>query len=140
MVRHGSRKLYAATNKGLHVSEDAGEHWAFQRIDSPWQYSRSVVPRADNSGVMFLTNGDGPPGTDGRLHRSRDHGAHWERVPLPAEIQSSVYFMATNAADPMLFFVATNLGQLFRSTDGGESWVALKRRLGEIRTMTWLPD
>lgn len=140
MVRNGGRRLYAATNRGLHVSVDEGAHWSLQRIDSAWQYSRSIVPRADGSGVMFLTNGDGPPGTDGRLHRSRDYGEHWERVPLPAEIQSSVYFMATNAADPNLIFVATNLGQLFRSTDGGESWVALKRRLGEIRTMTWLPD
>lgn len=140
LVRNGSRKLYAATNRGLHVSEDAGDNWNLQRIDSPWQYTRSVVARADNSGVMFLTNGDGPPGTDGRLHRSRDYGAHWENIPLPAEIQSSVYFLATNPADSNLIFVATNLGQLFRSSDGGESWIALKRRLGEIRAITWLPD
>lgn len=140
MVRNGSRKIFAATNKGLHFSHDDGVNWNFQRIDSPWQYTRDIVPRADNSGVMFLTNGDGPPGTDGRLHRSRDFGAHWEQAPLPSEIQSSVYFLATNPADPNLIFVATNLGQLFRSADGGESWIALKRRLGEIRCLMWLPD
>ncbi|MFM9966780.1 MAG: WD40/YVTN/BNR-like repeat-containing protein [Burkholderiales bacterium] len=140
LVRNGLRKLFAATNKGLHVSVNEGANWQFQRIDSPWQYSRDIVERADGSGVMFLTNGDGPPGTDGRLHRSRDFGATWERVALPAEIQSSVYFLATNPADANLIFVATNLGQLFRSTDGGETFIALKRRLGEIRCLLWLPD
>jgi hypothetical protein len=29
---------------------------------------------------------------------------------------------------------------LFRSTDGGETWTALKRRLPEIRALAWLPD
>jgi hypothetical protein len=29
---------------------------------------------------------------------------------------------------------------LYRSTDGGESWTVLKRRLGEIRALAWLPD
>jgi hypothetical protein len=32
------------------------------------------------------------------------------------------------------------LGQIWRSTDGGESWTSLKRRLGEIRALAWLPD
>ena len=39
----------------------------------------------------------------------------------------------------MLLFCCTNLGQMFRSTDGGESWVKLKREFGEIRTMLWRP-
>ncbi len=66
--------MLATTNRGLHRSEDNGETWAYQELPSPWPYSRSVVPRADNSGVVFLTNGNGPPGNDGFLLRSRDYG------------------------------------------------------------------
>jgi len=101
---------------------------------------RSIVERPDGKGVIFMTNGDGPPGSRGRLWRSRDCGAHWEDAGLPGELESSCYWLAVNAADPNLIFAAATLGQLYRSTDGGESWTALKRRLGEIRALAWLPD
>jgi photosystem II stability/assembly factor-like uncharacterized protein len=61
-------------------------------------------------------------------------------VKLPGEVESSVYFLATDPSDPNLIFAATALGQLYRSSDGGEHWTALKRRLGEIRALLWVPD
>ena len=45
-----------------------------------------------------------------------------------------------HAADADLVFAAATLGQLYRSTDGGESWVSLPQRLSEIRALLWLPD
>jgi len=54
----GGKAVLATTNRGLHRSEDDGETWAVQEIPSPWPYTRSVVPRADGSGVVFLTNGN----------------------------------------------------------------------------------
>ena len=47
--------------------------------------------------------------------------------------------MATHPADPLLLFTCTNLGQVFRSTDGGTSWSRLPREFGEIRTLHWRP-
>jgi photosystem II stability/assembly factor-like uncharacterized protein len=133
------RVLFATTDSGLHESRDGGASWTFRRIPSDWQYVRTVVERPDRTGVMFLSNGEGAPGSAGRLWRSRDFGAHWEDVRLPGPVESSVYFLAVNAADPMLIFAAATLGQLYRSSDGGETWTALKRRLGEIRCLAWLP-
>ncbi len=136
----GDRVLYATTDAGLHVSHDDGASWTMQPIDSTWQYTRSIVERPDKTGVMFMTNGNGPPGTAGRLFRSRNYGTDWEDVRLPGEVESSVYFLAANPADPKLIYVAATLGQIWRSTDGGENWTPLKRRLGEIRALAWLPD
>ena len=79
-----------------------------QDLPSPWPYTRSVVPRADGAGVVFLTNGNGPPGNDGFLLRSRDYGKTWENAKLPGPIESTVWCVATNAADPMLIFACTN--------------------------------
>lgn len=139
-VQRQPKKLFATTNAGLHVSADDGASWQRQKIDSPWQYVRSIAPRADGSGVLFMTNGNGPPGTAGKLFRSRDGGAEWEEAKLPGVVESSLYFIATHPADPNLIFLAANLGQLYRSIDGSESWVALPHRLGEIRALAWLPD
>ena len=140
VVRNGSRLIYATTNMGLHVSNDDGRSWEVKPLDSPSQYTRGITPRADGSGFVLLGNGDGPPGSWGKLMVSRDHGAHWEDAKLPGEVESSCYFLAVNAADPNLIFAAATLGQLYRSTDGGEHWTALRRRLGEIRAIAWMPD
>ncbi len=132
--------LLATTNAGLHVSRDKGRSWTFRPINSPWQYTRSILERPDRHGVMFMTNGNGPPGTAGRLFRSRDRGAEWHAVELPGAVESSLYFLAAHPADPRLLYAAASLGQLWRSDDGGDNWVALKARLPEIRALLWVPD
>jgi photosystem II stability/assembly factor-like uncharacterized protein len=135
----GTSTLLATTNKGLHHSEDRGENWHFQELASPWQYTRAVVPRADDPAVVFLCNGNGPPGNDGRLLRSRDYGRSFEDVRLPGGLNSTPWCVATHPANPLRVFVCTNLGQLFRSTDGGETWLRLPHEFGELRALHWRP-
>jgi photosystem II stability/assembly factor-like uncharacterized protein len=133
------RVMFATTNKGLHRSDDGGATWRFVELDAPWQYTRRITPRADNSGVVFLTNGNGPPGSTGKLWRSRDWGESWEDAGLPGTLNSTPWCVAANPADPMLLFACSNLGQLFRSRDGGENWDRLPRELGDVRSMCWMP-
>ena len=134
-----SRTIFATTNDGLHRSSDGGENWTYQPIDSAWQYVRSIQKQEGGCGGMLLTNGNGAPGTEGRLFRSRDRGATWTIVPLPGSVESSLYFLATHRSMPDLVFAAATLGQLFRSDNGGESWTSLKQRLPEIRAIAWMP-
>jgi len=134
-----SRTVFATTNEGLHTSRDDGESWSFQPIDSAWQYTRSINQQDGGRAGMFLTNGNGAPGTTGRLFRSRDRGTTWTNVALPGSVESSLYFLATHPSNPDLIFAAATLGQLFRSDDGGVSWTSLKQRLNEIRAIAWMP-
>jgi photosystem II stability/assembly factor-like uncharacterized protein len=139
VLDNGRRLLFATTADGLHLSRDDGASWTRRTIDSPWQYVRSVVRKCDGSGTVFLTNGNGPPGSDGKLFRSRDFGETWQQLALPGRVESSAYFFAAHPADPDLVFLAATLGQLYRSTDGGDTWAALPRRLGEVRAIAWMP-
>ncbi len=134
----GGKSVLATTNKGLHRSEDNGETWTFEKLDSPWQYTRAITPSADGAS-LFLTNGNGPPGNTGRLLRSRNGGRSWSDVDLPGRLNSTPWCVATNAADPRLIFACTNLGQVFRSADGGDSWTRLEREFGEVRALHWRP-
>jgi photosystem II stability/assembly factor-like uncharacterized protein len=136
--RAGGKSVLATTNKGLHRSEDNGETWSVQKLDSPWQYTRAITPSADGR-TLFLTNGNGPPGNSGRLLRSRDAGMSWQEIALPGKLNSTVWCVAVHPADPKLLFVCTNLGQVFRSHDGGESFTRLEREFGEVRALHWRP-
>ncbi len=145
VLQGGRRKLLAVTNEGLHVSHDDGDSWTFQDVPEalrteilpgqPWQYMRAVTPATDGSGAIFLTSGDGPPGSTGRLLRSQDFGETWTILPLPGDLNSTPWCVAVHPAEPGLVLLATAYGQLFRSEDGGDSWVRLRRELGEVRAL-----
>lgn len=129
--------IFATTNRGLHRSKDNGETWVFEALDSPWQYTRGITPRCDDDSVIFLTNGNGPPGNTGRLLRSKDYGTTWQEMQLPGKLNSTPWLVATHPSDPLLLFTVTNLGQLFKSTDGGDHWERLPHEFGEVRTLHW---
>src|SRR5262249_13562609 len=65
----GPRRMLAATNNDLNVSEDGGETWTPHRIGErmPWSYCRALAQPVGRPEVVFLGNGDGPPGTVGAV-------------------------------------------------------------------------
>lgn len=136
---NGKRIVFAAVNRGIHRSEDDGETFERVEMPTPWQYTRAVAIKPKEDGTIFVTNGEGPPGSWGRLFRSKDFGRSWTELDLPAERNSTLWTISVNDFDPNLIFVCSNLGQIFRSDDGGDTWVKLKRELGEIRSAHWRP-
>ncbi len=136
----GSRTLLCSTEAGLHKSTDNGENWTFVQVDeAPWMYWRSIKYRADKNGVIFASVGDKPSGEAGVLLISRDFGETWERSNLSEPVNSTIWSIATNPADPKTLFFITIFGQIYRSEDGGENWQKMKRELGEVRMVAWAP-
>lgn len=135
----GQAILLATTNKGLHVSKDEGLNWEFREIQSPWQYTRAIQVHPTSSSTVFMTNGNGPPGNDGKFFKSNDCGETWKIIELPGELNSTPWCIALNASSQDFLYVCTNLGQLFRSSDQGESFVRLPHEFGEIRSLHFRP-
>ncbi len=134
------RTVLCSTEDGLHRSADNGATW--EQLNIPlarWDYFRSIKQPAANSPVVIASVGDRPSGEAGQFLISRDFGDSWAECALSHEPNSTLWSIGTNAADPSLLFAATIFGQIFKSTDGGESWQKADRELGEIRMITWAP-
>ena len=135
---NGRRRIWCSTEEGLHISKDNGKTWGNHDVpQAPWPYMRCIKKRADNSGTMFLSVADKPSGVTGKLLRSWDYGETWEDAKLPGHVNSTIWSIATNQANPNLIFCHTIMGQIFRSLDGGRKWSKLARELGEIRMIAW---
>ncbi len=135
----GQRWVFAVTNRGLFASLDAGLTWTARPFDAKSPYARAIAERADYRGVLFMTNGNGPPGSTGRLLKSVDYGETWADARLPGEPNSTPWCIAVHPAQPELMYTCTNLGLLYKSQDGGEMWTQLPRQFGEIRSLLLRP-
>lgn len=133
----GSRRWLATTNNDLNVSDDGGRTWQPQRIAErlPHRYCRGLLAHIDDSGVVFLGNGNGPPGDTGSAWRSRDGAVSWERLPLPGTVNSTIWAFANHPAAPLRVYAYSCSGQIFVSRDGGDRWEKLSREFGEIRSL-----
>jgi photosystem II stability/assembly factor-like uncharacterized protein len=137
----GSRRLLAATNNDLNLSGDGGETWKPLEIgkELPWSYCRGMAQLPGKSEVVFLGNGDGPPGSTGVVARSEDGGQHWKTADMPGRSNSTVWTFAAHPSRPERVYAASVSGEVFRSEDAGRSWEKLLREFGEIRALAWAP-
>ena len=136
----GSRTVLCSTEDGVHQSTDEGSSWEQLKIpEAKWDYFRSLKQPAENSDVVIASVGDKPSGEEGNLLISKDFGESWSVCEMSHLANSTIWSIGTNAADTNLLYAATIFGQIFRSTDGGESWEKAARELGEIRMIAWAP-
>jgi photosystem II stability/assembly factor-like uncharacterized protein len=137
----GPKRLLATTNNDLNVSVDGGETWRPLRVGQslPWSYCRALAQVCGRPEVLLLGNGSGPPGDAGVVGISTDAGETWREARLPGRANSTIWNFATHPADPALIYASSVSGEVYRSTDSGQSWEKLAREFGEIRALAWTP-
>ncbi|HVX10658.1 MAG TPA: hypothetical protein VHC22_05720 [Pirellulales bacterium] len=138
IVPRGDRRvLLATTNNDLNISHDDGHTWQPQKVGRQfgYDYCRGLVQRPDRPEVLFLGNGDGPPGSIGAAWRSLDGGGSWHKLALPVVPNSTIWDFAFNPASPDNVYAYSVSGEVYHSADGGERWRKLPREFGEIRAI-----
>ena len=128
---------------GAYKSEDGGATWRHIALERAGQIDRIRIHPEDPDIVYFAVLGQifGPDNQRG-VYRSQDGGERWDRVLFTSE-RTGVVDLAMDPSDPDVLFAATwtaerkpwnliggpNEGGIFRTRDGGETWVRLSAGL-----------
>ena len=136
------KTLLTITPREVFSSTDDGVTWspvgAGPQVSIP--YCRPVAIKADDPDTIFMGNGGGAFGSKGAIHRSRDRSRTWESLPLPVEPNGGIWDLATHHSDPDFVMASTVNGQVFGSTDAGDSWIKYGRDFGEVNALAWVAN
>jgi photosystem II stability/assembly factor-like uncharacterized protein len=125
-------RMYQQNHCGMHRSDDAGHSWTeiTEGLPSDFGFAAAVHPHdKDTFYVAPVDPGHARTMHDGKasVWRTRDAGASWQRLHegLP---QRDAYLgvlregMAIDDLDAPGLYFGTSTGQVFASTDEGDSW------------------
>lgn len=135
-----SNIVLATTNAGLFRSTDAGANWSQVSLPTGQTATAYGWSLAWTGGNSFVVSVEANPAatsgtTDGQIHYSSDNGATWAKasgvtkaggvsritVASAPSARSTLYAMA---AKPFATS-SSDLADIFKSTNGGQSWTAL---------------
>ena len=115
----------------INISPDGGATWNLVTSVLPLAYtgwrcsSSSITPSPHTPGRVLVGAELSPPdGGDntGVFYRSDDYGASWDYIE-PTQTISRITEIAYDAFDPNLIYAGTDGTGLWRSRDGGDTWV-----------------
>ena len=139
------KTVFIMVNREIYASTDNGASWEARGMQTnlPWEYERTqtylrgITVHPTDPRKIFLGFGDFTPGTSGGVAQSTDFCKSWTLLPLAVEPNSTIWTFGVNAAAPNVILAASRYGYLYRSDDGGISWIKLKRELSEIAAVCW---
>lgn len=129
---------------GVYKSQDGGDTWSHLGLTDQRIVSQLAIDPSDPSRVFAATMGNpSAPGPDRGLYRSLDAGETWEQVLFVGDsvgindvrISSQTGTLLASAWHRVRTSTQSELvhesNQLYRSTDGGDTWELLDNPWGE---------
>jgi photosystem II stability/assembly factor-like uncharacterized protein len=135
-----ARVLYVTGfGRGVFKSTDGGKTWKPKNSGLPATEPLTWRMALDRNGVLYVVtirrsqNGQFGNDDDGWVFRSRDGAETWEKLPLPKGLNGPVA-ITVDPGDPQRLYLSAwgrytryvpmvpEMGGVFLSTDGGQSW------------------
>ncbi|MEE8517963.1 MAG: YCF48-related protein [Dehalococcoidia bacterium] len=141
---HDSR-LGIVTGRALYKSDDGGESWSPMALEFEQEYSVAMVVNPKDPDILYSAIAHNTPsnwvdresGADSVVVRSQDGGATWHELDAGAEVACNfAEAMAVDPEEPENVFLATRKGQLYGSSDGGDTWNSLGITVSGASEMT----
>lgn len=134
-------ELFAQNHKGVYRSDDGGTTWESIADGLPTDFGFTILAHPRRPGVVWNVpvQDDGeriPPGSQLQVQRSDDSGRTWrtQAVGLPDHCYTCVLRDAAglDGGDPVGIYVGTRNGDVFASTDEGDSFTRLATQLPDV--------
>jgi photosystem II stability/assembly factor-like uncharacterized protein len=135
-----------ASLAGAAVSRDAGVTWQQPKQGLKHHYGWTTAADPQRPEVWYLSAG--PMGWTGTPQAHKDGqanaaiyrkagGAPWERLGggLPQPLDYMAYALVTDPADPGHLYAGLSNGQVWHTSDYGDSWAGLPLDLGRVQRM-----
>jgi photosystem II stability/assembly factor-like uncharacterized protein len=122
--------LYMFMPWDLYRSDDGGDTWT--PLNAPGDIP---FPHPTDSGTVFVSNaGEGESG----LWKSTDYGQTWPDATT-GMTDTRVSNLVFDPTDPDTLYAGTELGNLFVSSDGGDSWTFVDHPVSVVQTLAINP-
>jgi hypothetical protein len=136
MLQHPTRPdtLYQQNHCGVYRSDNAGDEWADIHANLPTDFGFPIAidPHHPDTVYTIVEGQERNNVTDQfTVYRTKDAGESWQSLTngLPGgnNVRLGVlrHAMCNDTLDPCGVYVGTNTGQLFASSDRGDSWTLL---------------
>ena len=121
--------LFYACRMGVFSSHDHGHTMQDLNVGryAPFAYCRDVRPVCDDPRTLYACFSISSRSNAGAMYRSRDLGETWHRADEAVTAESTILGFNTHVSDSRGVVSVTRHGQVFFTTDGGETWT--ERRL-----------
>lgn len=116
MIYRGDYKVFRTSNMGQSWQEISQ---GFRLVNATLEYD--VITKVHSH--LLLVRGD-----SGRIGRSVDLGNTWSRIQLPG-ILLSAKITEIIPIDSLFCFATTNTGQIYKTEDGGLTWIVVNAKL-----------
>jgi photosystem II stability/assembly factor-like uncharacterized protein len=140
-----TQRMYQQNHVGMHRSDDGALSWTeiTEGLPTEFGFAAAAHPHdKDTFYVIPLDPGHGRVMPDGRasVWRTQDAGSTWQRLDkgLPqqnAHLGVLREGMAIDSLDSPGLYFGTSTGQVFASTDEGDSWNEIARYLPGIASV-----
>ena len=109
--------VYAGTTKGLFRTTDRGEHWEEIGQGLSDQFISTIVLHPTDPRMLYVGGRTG-------VLKSIDGGKTWQAKNQGLETLN-IRTISMGRSNPQLLYAGTNGSGLYRSSDGGDTWIPL---------------
>ena len=130
---NGEARVYVgAESHGLYRLSPGSDNWETLTMGLPDRVEvQGIALHPDNPAIVYAGTNDGP-------YRSDDRGDHWERLDYPKGAPG-VWTFLFRPGDPTVMYIGTAPGEIYRSTNSGDSWQKLNTTMGSNECQMTFP-
>ena len=116
---------------GVYRSTDNGDTW--MHLGATALLGRRIVGVVARGSTLFAAADTTPGGSPGGLFRSTDIGATWALVPTSSGLAAgAISAFVEDKSNVNRLMIGVRTGQIFRSDDGGASWINISAGLTSL--------